>query len=155
MGAVNYRYLLRREFCDVAKFSDHWPADAFHQSRECDSVIQIACVDDDNQPIGVLVYDRLPTQLVILHMAVAVPHRRKGVASGFIHRLKSRLNPGKRTAIKAVLSSTNKGAELFLRSHGFVSSGPVYGCDDLVYSYDLPRAVPRFRGRNRITEYVK
>lgn len=91
-----------------------------------------------------MIYELHKTTLHILNLAVPPAHRRQGVGTQMIERLKSKLSEHRRTRLHMELRETNLPAQLFLRSQGF-RAGRVLrnfyedsGEDAFLFSYRHP-----------------
>lgn len=75
--------------------------------------------------VGFAIYRYDKSCLEILDVAVALDCRRHGVAAQMVAKLLSRLKPGGKTRLEAIVSERNLDAHLFFRSMGFRATGVI------------------------------
>ncbi len=76
-------------------------------------------VEHDGHLVGFLVYEVLPEEILLHHIAVAPAFRRRGAASQMIARVCCQLNAAQRRPIRTDVRESNLAAQLFFQSLGF------------------------------------
>ena len=98
---TNIRWMIRRDMPKVLdieneSFDNPWKEEDFIRclrQRNCIGVV----AECDNEIIGFSIYELHPNKLILVNLAVAKKHRRIGVGSLMIQRLKSKLSQERRS----------------------------------------------------------
>lgn len=108
LGAAQLRFLLEMQFRGRQQTYA-----ALYPDAE-DSILE----DESGQPVGRLLLDRRPERWRIVDIAVAAPHRRKGIATGVLRTCQQQCGPvGARLELEVALG--NSTARLLYARLGF------------------------------------
>lgn len=151
--APHLRWMIRSDLASILpteqeSYREPWGEDTFRRYLQRREVIGLVCtMNSDRTPtqgspvIGYCVYRLLPKQLVILNLTVAEWHRRDGIGTLFIDKLKGKLSAFRHAKIAMRVSEYNLGGQLFLKAQGFAATTQLEyysGSDEYLFEYMLP-----------------
>ncbi len=122
---IHIRWMIRRDMSDVlgiehASFEFPWTEDDFVRClRKRNCIGMVAELNDEI--IGFMIYELHKTRLHILNFAVHQEHRRSGVGTAMVEKLKSKLSSQRRNRIVLEVRETNLDAQLFFKNQGFLA----------------------------------
>lgn len=128
---LKVRWLIRRDLTSVLKiekasFEFAWCQEDFLaclRQRHCIGMV----AELDGKVVGYMIYELYKQRLTILNFAVAPKHRRWGVGTAMVRRLKDKLSQQRRREIVLEVRETNLPAQLFFRSLGFTATDVLRG----------------------------
>lgn len=142
------RWMIARDKLDVVRIAQRAGGLLTNEEellRTCRELNTIGVVAeyDGRFDVGYMVYSLHRHGIEIRDMATDPIHRRCGVGSALIERLKARLIEQRRDHIAAIVEEHNLPGQLFLQSHGFnaieIERGHFGGSDGYVMQYDVGR----------------
>ena len=167
---VYIRWMIARDLSRVLEiessaFRDPWPEEEFLQYLRNRNAIGMVAVENSGAPseriVGYMLYELDVKSLEIANFAVAEDCRRQGVGRALIEKLKNKLTPQRRSAIKTLVREGNLDAQLFFKAMGFVARGMVKGAyectDECGIAMMLRVGQERWAHayKNRISEHFK
>ena len=132
--APHIRWMIRLDMEEVlaiesASFDAAWTEEDFLRSlsqRNCIGMV----VERGETVHGFMIYELYEHHLHLLNFAVDVRHRRCGLGSLMLERLKSKLSNQHRTRITANVRESNLAAQKFFAACGFIATGVERGFYD-------------------------
>ncbi len=117
------RWMIRRDMAEVLQiengsFEFPWSEDEFVRclrQRNCIGLV----AEWEDRIVGYAVYELHKDRLHLLNLAAAPDIRRKGIGTGVMLKLLSKLTANRRTRILLEVRETNLAAQLFFRHLGF------------------------------------
>lgn len=121
---VHIRWMIRRDMEEVVgiermSFSDPWTDEDFVRCLRQRNCIGMVCETYEDEIVGFLIYELHKSRLHLLNLAVDINHRRSGIGTQMIQKLKSKLSNQRRTRMTTAVAERNLAGQLFLRSQGF------------------------------------
>lgn len=103
---------------EVESFEFPWTEEEFIRclrQRNCIGMVaEVNC-----SVVAFMIYELHKNRLHVLNFAVAQSHRRTGVGTAMVNKLKSKLSSDRRNRILLEVRETNLAAQLFFRKQGF------------------------------------
>lgn len=147
---VRLRWMIRVDLPQVTEIDarsfggDAWPQDRFvDELRERNVIGMVA--EADTSVVGFMVYQQRPDRLFVRRFAVHPDRRRRGVGSAMLAKLKEKLTPSRRRAVRCRVGEWNDAGIAFLAASGFRGVGVERGAaDDAgdVYVFEVRLATP-------------
>lgn len=136
------RWLIRRDMDDVLRIelSNHhqpWDENQFLEHLRQRNCIGLVVENDDCEIVGFVIYELHPKRLHLLNFCVDPEHRKQGVATAIIDRLKYKLSQQRRNELWVEVPETNLPVQLFLRSQGFMAVDILDDCGREEAAYDM------------------
>lgn len=128
------RWMIRRDMptvLDIEKRSFTYPnseEDFLRELRNSKCIGTVITISEE--VVGYMVYELLKEKLRLLKLAVDPEHRRKGLASLMINKLKSKLSAHRRTSIILDVPDYNLEAQLFFKSQNFFATRVLKKADE-------------------------
>jgi ribosomal-protein-alanine N-acetyltransferase len=128
MSTIHVRWMIRRDLPEVLDIEDAscfrpWKEENF--LRELRNRNTIGMVAEENGWIsGFMVYELKKGHIDVLRLAASDDRRRQGVGSALVEKLKGKLSPGRRRAIRVDLPELDASLDAcrFLAKRGFRSA---------------------------------
>jgi len=120
---IYIRWMIRRDMPEVLdiegeSFEFPWLEEDFIRcirQRGCIGVV----AEYEGCVVGFMIYELHKNRICMLNFAVAEVHRRNGVGSQMVAKLKGKLSSQRKTRILLEVRESNLGAQLFFQSQGF------------------------------------
>ena len=122
---IHIRWMIRRDMAEVlgienTSFEFPWNEEDFVRclrQRNCIGMV----AEQDDEIVGYMIYELYKTRLHILSFAVHQHHRRSGVGTAMVEKLKSKLSHQRRNRIVLEVRETNLEAQLFFKHQEFLA----------------------------------
>jgi len=124
-AGVNVRWMIRRDMPRVLEienlcFEFPWTEETFiGHLRKRNAIAMVADCRRTQKSVGYVVYELHKHRLDVLNLAVEPARQRKGIGVAIVAKLKAKLHPARRMAIRMDLRESNLDGQLFLRRQGF------------------------------------
>ena len=120
--AAHIRWLIRRDMAEVLDIEDQsfefpWTEEDFMRSLRGRNTIGMV-VEYEERIIGYMIYELHKTRINIVNFAVHPSHRRQGIGTAMVDKLKGKLSMRRRHSITLKVCETNMDALLFFRAMG-------------------------------------
>jgi ribosomal-protein-alanine N-acetyltransferase len=128
---THIRWMIRSDLdCVVAiekdVFDHHWSREEFLIAlRQSNCAAMVA--ERNGEVVGYMVYELHRDRIELINFAVRPRSQRLGVGAALIERLKSKLDPQKRSKIVCELRERNLDGQLFFRNAGFKCTSILHG----------------------------
>ena len=128
---THIRWMIRSDLdCVVAiekdVFDHHWSREEFLIAlRQSNCAAMVA--ERNGEVVGYMVYELHRDRIELINFAVRPRSQRLGVGAALIERLKSKLDPQKRSKIVCELRERNLDGQLFFRQAGFICVSILHG----------------------------
>ncbi|GIX04088.1 MAG: hypothetical protein KatS3mg113_1094 [Planctomycetaceae bacterium] len=117
------RWMIRRDMVEVLSIEQQcfewaWTEEDFLtclRQRNCIGMV----AEYQERVVGYMIYELLPDELHLLHIAVTPRVQRQGVGTQMVEKLKHKLTQQRRSEIRIEVRESNLAAQLFLRSQRF------------------------------------
>lgn len=162
---VQMRWLKRNDIPRVLQidsecFDIPWnKQDFLYCLYHCDSSGCMIAEVSTQEVVGFVAYYLLPSiqTIRIENFAVACEFQRRKVGSQIVDRLKLKPTPSRCTSISLKVRETNLIAQQFFRSQGFRAVTTLHNSYDTTDedAYGMVYALPVWRGRNRISRWLR
>lgn len=131
--ACHIRWMIRRDLPRVMQIDDMcfdfpWKKEEYIRTlRQRNNIGMVA--EFDGEVVGYMIYELHKSRLDLLTFGVDPAYARRGVGSGMIDKLKSKLSVDRREKIAARVADSNLDANSFFRSQGFKAVRVFRGVD--------------------------
>lgn len=141
LNDLTIRWMIRRDMPEVLRiendsFEFSWIEDDFLAcllQRNC--IGMVALLNGD--VAGFMIYELCKSKLHVLNFAVAPRHRRKGIGTQMVTKLKNNLSQQRRKSLTLEIRESNLDGQLFFRSQRFLAVDVLRGhyedCDEDAY----------------------
>lgn len=127
MNPIKIRWMIRRDLPEVLDIEDAsyfrpWKEEDFlRELRNRNTIGMVA--EESGWVFGFVVYELRKGRIDVLRLAAADDRRRQGVGSALVEKLKGKLSPGRRRAIRIDLPELDASLDAcrFLANRGFRS----------------------------------
>lgn len=119
MSWIMFRHMPYVVAIEQASFEYPWTEDEFLTCMRQSNTIGVSVLQGDCV-VGYAVYELCQRRIYLTNLAVHPRHRRQGVATSLLSKLKAKLHPERRTSIRCKVREGNLPAQLLLRSCGFL-----------------------------------
>lgn len=144
---LHIRWMIRRDMPRVLEIESRcyrhpWDEEEFLAWLQKRTVVGMT-LDDTEEDVtcGFMLYELNKHFIEILDLAVDPQWQRRGLATKSVERLYARLSDHRRSRLKVQVRESNLGAQLFLRSCGFMATeitrAGKNGCDEGGYTFEL------------------
>jgi [ribosomal protein S18]-alanine N-acetyltransferase len=119
-----FRWLVRRDMPEVmaienASFADPWTEEEYlRQLRQRNCIGSVIERTEDSKMVGVMIYELHQGRLELVNIAVHPHHRRQGVGTAMLNRLKEKLSQQARRSFDLKVGEQNLRAHLFFQACG-------------------------------------
>jgi ribosomal-protein-alanine N-acetyltransferase len=160
---VHIRWMIHRDMPEVLSieqesFEFPWSEEDFIRCRRQSNIAMVA--EHEDRVVGFTIYELNKKHIQVLNFAVGSEFHRRGVGTQMVHKLISKLSPGRRTRITLEVRETNLSAQLFFRQSGFRAVSVLRGYyddtpeDAYLMQYQLESESFGYVPVNRISEFV-
>ena len=120
---THIRWLIRRDLDEVMpidkmSYPVAWTLSEFHEQLRKRACIALVAERGD-KGAGFVIYELHSKNMTIISLGVHPIHRRTGVATAIIDKLKSKLDEKRRKTLVSLLNERNLDGQLFLKEKGF------------------------------------
>jgi len=123
MSAHHIRWMIRRDMAEAVRIDQDSFEEPWTDERLINHLREPECiglvVEEDDRVVGYVVYLLKRNRLMVIRMAVAPSHRRRGIGRAILNKLAGKLNAVGRSKITIEIPETDLGSQLFMRSCGF------------------------------------
>lgn len=136
--SLTIRWFIRRDMEDVlhidrCSFSNFWREEDYLKHLRQRNCIGMIAELPDHTIVGSMVYELHKSRLTLLRICVAYEHRRKGVGTAMVTRLKDKLSQQRRRFIRVNVNEYDLASQLFFSRRGFLGSPDG---DEIKFEYD-------------------
>lgn len=147
------RWLIRMDMpavlaIEYASFDFFWDEEDFLTCLRERNCIGMVVESRQHEILGFMIYELHKARLRLLNFAVHPDHRREGVGTEMVSRLKDKLSQQRRRVIFGNIRETNLDAQHFFQAQGFraieVLRGEYEDTDEdaYVFEYRIPEEAP-------------